>query len=46
MLIFLRYLHKSLIRKIEEKINDFLKKQFRIVLINDDTLEEEGGIRL
>jgi len=31
---------------LKKKINDFLKKQFRIVLINDDTLEEEGGIRL
>ena len=31
---------------MKKKINDFLKKQFRIVLINDDTLEEEGGIRL
>jgi len=31
---------------LKKKINEFLKKQFRIVLINDDTLEEEGGIRL
>ena len=47
MLIIFRYLQNIMEQKsFKNKIVNFFNKTFRLVVINDETLEEEGFLKL